>query len=110
MKSKDPLGGNKFALRFKLFGISFLCLYLELIVIRWLSSEIRIFAYLKNLPLMASFLGLGLGCACAKRQRNFFKYFPFLVSLLCLVIALSGPLRITFLPFPIGDYLIVGDV
>src|SRR5438309_5727791 len=110
MKSKDPLGGNKFALQFNLFGISFLCLYLELIVIRWLSSEIRIFAYLKNLPLIASFLGLGLGCACAQRRRNLFKYFPFLMCLLCSVIALSGLIGITFLPFPIGDYLIVGDV
>ena len=47
----------------QLFIISFLALYFELIVIRWLSSEVRIFAYLKNLPLIASFLGLGLGCA-----------------------------------------------
>ena len=94
----------------RLFLISFVALYFELIVIRWLSSEIRIFAYLKNLPLIASFLGLGLGCALAKRRINVFSFFPLSICTLCLVIAFSAQLGITFLPFPIGDYLIVGDV
>src|SRR5438093_8022242 len=110
MKSKDPLERNKLAPGCGLFLISFLSLYFEMIVIRWLSSEIRIFAYLKNLPLIASFLGLGVGCACAKSQTNFFKYFPLGIGILCWLIAFSGFLHITFLPFPIGDYLIVGDV
>src|SRR5215470_4241901 len=94
----------------QLFVLSFLALYFELIVIRWLSSEIRIFAYLKNLPLIASFLGLGLGCASSKDSRRFFRYFPLTMGILCCIIAFSGQLGITFLPFPIGDYLIVGDV
>jgi|RhiMetdeSRZDD1v2_1073273.scaffolds.fasta_scaffold19060_3 hypothetical protein len=94
----------------QLFLLSFVALYFELIVIRWLSSEIRIFAYLKNLPLIASFLGLGLGCACSKSSWRFFKYFPLTIGILCCIIAFSGQLGITFLPFPIGDYLIVGDV
>jgi spermine/spermidine synthase len=94
----------------QLFLLSFVTLYFELIVIRWLSSEIRIFAYLKNLPLIASFLGLGLGCACSKSSWRFFKYFPLTIGILCCVIAFSRQLGITFLPFPIGDYLIVGDV
>jgi len=94
----------------QLLVLSFLALYFELIVIRWLSSEIRIFAYLKNLPLIASFLGLGLGCACARSDRKLFEHFPLAIGVLCCVIALSGQLGITFLPFPIGDYLIVGDV
>src|SRR5204863_4846056 len=37
-------------------------LYLELLLIRWISSEIRIFAYFKNFVLIACFLGFGLGC------------------------------------------------
>jgi hypothetical protein len=94
----------------QLFVLSFLALYFELIVIRWLASEIRIFAYLKNLPLIASFLGLGLGCASARNERKLFRHFPLAIGVLCCVIAFSGQLRITFLPFPIGDYLIVGDV
>lgn len=42
-------------------------LYLELLLIRWISSEIRIFAYFKNLVLIACFLGFGLGCYLCKR-------------------------------------------
>src|SRR3712207_24272 len=45
--------------------ISFVALYFEMIAIRWLASDVRVFAYLKNLPLLAAFLGLGLGCALA---------------------------------------------
>ena len=30
--------------------VSFLALYLELVLIRWLASEIRVFAYFKNFP------------------------------------------------------------
>jgi hypothetical protein len=41
--------------------ISFLGLYLELLFIRWIGTEIRIFAYLQNTILMVCFLGLGLG-------------------------------------------------
>lgn len=100
----------KWRSRWALFLISFLTLYFELIVIRWLSSEVRVFAYLKNLPLIASFLGMGLGCACARTRKSYFRFFPLFAGALCLVIAFSQHLGITFLPFPIGDYLIVGDV
>lgn len=55
----------------ELFFISVLALYIELLLIRWLSSEIRIFAYFKNIVLISSFMGLGLGCALAdKIQRK----------------------------------------
>ncbi len=94
----------------ELLLVSFITLYFELTLIRWISSEIRVFAYLKNLPLIASFLGLGLGCASARSRLDFFKYFPVAMGILCLLIAFSAQLGITFLPFPTGDYLIVGDV
>src|SRR5213596_353900 len=43
-------------------------LYLELLLIRWISSEIRIFAYFKNFVLIACFLGFGLGCYLCRRR------------------------------------------
>lgn len=46
-----------------LFLASFLSLFLEMLIIRWLSTEVRIFAHLKNLALIACFAGLGLGYA-----------------------------------------------
>src|SRR6266852_8879121 len=49
---------------------SVLGLYLELLLIRWISSEIRIFAYFKNFVLIACFLGFGLGCHLSRRRAN----------------------------------------
>ncbi len=47
---------------------SFVSLFLELLLIRWISSELRIFAYLKNFVLIACFLGFGYGAAVSRRR------------------------------------------
>ncbi|QEL13666.1 spermine/spermidine synthase domain-containing protein [Limnoglobus roseus] len=47
---------------FELFLISVVGLFLELMLIRWVTTEIRIFAYLQNTVLVVCFLGLGMGC------------------------------------------------
>jgi len=52
----------------QLFVLSLLGLYFEMLMIRWLSSEIQIFAYYKNFVLIACFLGFGLGCALCRRR------------------------------------------
>src|SRR5204863_1661815 len=49
---------------------SLLSLFLELLMIRWISSEIRVFAYFKNFVLIACFLGFGLGCYMSRRRVN----------------------------------------
>jgi hypothetical protein len=50
-----------------LFLVSVLGLFLELLLIRWISTEIRIFAYLQNTVLVVCFLGLGMGCWSSRR-------------------------------------------
>lgn len=45
----------------KIAGVSFVILFSELLVIRLLGTEIRIFAYLGNLTLLVIFLGSGIG-------------------------------------------------
>ena len=50
-----------------LFLISVVGLFLELLLIRWISTEIRIFAYLQNTVLVVCFLGLGMGCWDSRR-------------------------------------------
>jgi spermidine synthase len=47
---------------------SFVSLFLELPLIRWISSELRIFAYLKNFVLIACFLGFGFGAYLSRRR------------------------------------------
>jgi hypothetical protein len=88
--------------------ISFLSVYLELVVIRWLASEVRIFAYFKNFPLLAAFLGFGIGCLIARRERNYFRFAPALLLVLSAVIAFAmrgGYTHITFVD-PHETYLI----
>lgn len=83
-----------------LFLISLLALFLELAVIRWLSTEVRIFAYFKNLPLMAAFLGFGVGCFLHRySELLFYRWFPRLCVYLLLIITLAPMLGITHVIF-----------
>src|SRR3954464_10090155 len=59
-----------------LFLSSFLVLFLETAFIRWLPAYVRLLAYFSNFILLASFLGIGLGCLLAPRRRELFRYFP----------------------------------
>src|SRR5262245_41281458 len=45
-----------------LFFVSVAALFLELMLIRWIGSEVRLFGYLQNAVLVICFLGLGMGC------------------------------------------------
>ncbi len=51
-----------------LFLASFVALFVEVMLIRYANSQIRVFSFYKNVPLVAAFLGLGLGC-CQGRGR-----------------------------------------
>jgi hypothetical protein len=68
-----------------LFIVSFLTLFLELLLIRWVSSEIRIFAYFKNFVLIACFLGFGLGSTLCRRPINFLPFFGALTTVAILI-------------------------
>lgn len=84
----------------ELFLISVLALFLELVVIRWLATEVRIFAYFKNLPLMAAFLGFGIGCFLHQRaDKLFYIWFPRLCVYLVLIVALAPLIGITHVIF-----------
>jgi spermidine synthase len=54
----------------ELFLISFVMLFLEIFLIRWISTEVRIFAYVSNLVLLACFLGVGIGCYFSKKSET----------------------------------------
>src|SRR6266511_4598876 len=70
-----------------IFWLSVLARYLELLMIRWISTEIRIFAYLQNTVLVVCFLGLGMGCWTCRQQvslRNVLQPLLLLTLLLAL--------------------------
>ena len=51
-------------------------MFLETALIRWMPAYVRLLAYFSNFILLASFLGIGLGCLLATRRRNLFVWFP----------------------------------
>jgi hypothetical protein len=73
--------------------VSLISLFLELLLVRWITSEIRVFAYFKSLVLIACFLGFGLGCYRTRvRMRLSYTVVP-LVFLVVLVEVPWDPLR-----------------
>jgi SAM-dependent methyltransferase len=73
-----------------LFWVSFAALFIEIMLVRWIGTEVRVFAYFQNLALIACFLGFGLGCyRAAGRKILPFDYFA--IGLLVLVV--YAPIR-----------------
>src|SRR5881397_3222535 len=86
-----------------LFLSSFLVLFLEIALIRWMPAYVRLLAYFSNFILLASFLGIGVGCLVAGRRRNLLVWFPLVqlavilaVDLLRLEVALPSTSTIYF--------------
>jgi len=87
---------------FNLFLISFVALFFEVLIIRWMAEEVRIFSYFKNMTLIACFLGLGLGSILARKKFDMYRFFMPLLAMLfvCVKIASLAGARITY---PGGD-------
>jgi spermidine synthase len=73
-----------------LFLASALTLFAELALIRWVATEVRVFAYVKNLALLLCFLGFGLGCALARRSP---RWQTAATALLGLIVVVRMPWR-----------------
>lgn len=95
----EPLSDGSPAIR--LFSLSLAALFLELMVIRWVPSEVRLVAYYANLMLVSSFLGLGVGAILTARAWNLFRLFP---VLLALYVAMLLAARLTILPGSTGEF------
>ena len=57
----------------RLFWISLTGLFVEIMLIRWMGTEVRVFAYFQNLALIACFLGFGLGCYWLGRYKSYLQ-------------------------------------
>ena len=98
----EELGGFSYG---QLALVSALGLFVEMLMIRWVSSEIRIFAYFKNLVLVACFLGFGLGCYRCRRNVQLLALIAPLLLLALVTKAPISPLRwvLAGLPKLLGD-------
>ncbi|MFC1622305.1 hypothetical protein ACFL13_02925, partial [Patescibacteria group bacterium] len=90
---------------FQLFAVSCFALFLEMVVIRWLSSSIRIFAFLKNIPLIISFLGLGLGIMTTHPKIRLKENLLRIYALLVVILGTSKISSLSMAPIPTGDSL-----
>lgn len=83
---------------------SLFSLFLEMLMIRWISAEITVFAYFKNFILIACFLGFGVGCYFSRRRINIVAFLGPLLLLTLLLKLPWPPLRmaVQHLPSYIG--------
>ncbi|HLQ46543.1 MAG TPA: hypothetical protein VK137_17500, partial [Planctomycetaceae bacterium] len=68
-----------------IFLVSLVGLLLEMMLIRWIGTEIRIFAYLQNTVLIVCFLGLGMGCFTCRQPVRLTRGLASLMALTALV-------------------------
>jgi SAM-dependent methyltransferase len=65
---------------FDLFLISWLVLFLELACIRWFPSHVLFLTFFTNTVLLASFVGMSVGCLVARRPTRFLRQTPYLLA------------------------------
>lgn len=70
----------------RVFLSSFLVLFVEVALIRWMPAYIRLLAYFSNFILLAAFLGIGVGCLLAATRVRLFAWFPLVLFALVAVV------------------------
>ncbi len=68
-------------MRLDLFLISFLTLFLELTCIRWFPSHVLFLTFFTNTVLLASILGISVGCLATKRKTNLLMWTPLVLTI-----------------------------
>ena len=110
---------RKIPLHWQMFLLSFTALFLELMVIRWVPSVVRLVAYYANLMLLSSFLGLGVGAMASARKWRIFGWFPVLLAVYIGALLLSrelilgsGSTEVRFGANPLqwSNYLVLGGL
>jgi spermidine synthase len=82
---RDSRQDSHFRHGFELVLISILILFLELAAIRWFPAHVLYLTFFTNVVLLASFMGMSVGCLAARRKQNYLRWTP-----LFLVVALSA--------------------
>lgn len=113
MLPRNLLADEKWALRtpavsWSIALTTFGILALELALIRWTSSQVRIFAYFNNVVLICAFLGMGLGVALGRRHPGLVHGVLPALLVLALPLAFSERLELVHLRFPDASIMLWG--
>jgi SAM-dependent methyltransferase len=74
-------------LRIRLIVLTFLMLFVELALIRWLGGNVLYLSYFSNIVLLGSFLGIGLGFLWAARSEfSLLRFMPLVLTALVLLV------------------------
>jgi hypothetical protein len=82
----------------ELFVVSAISLYVELLIIRWMSADVRAFTVFRTFPLISCFVGLGVGMALC--QDKSYRLFPVSALAFCLMMQAINILGINTFAFP----------
>ena len=74
-----PRESSRLRAGLELFLISILILFLELAAIRWFPAHVLYLTFFTNVVLLASFLGMSVGCLAASHRRCYLKWTPLLL-------------------------------
>ena len=91
-------------MRLDLFLISLLTLFLELTCIRWFPSHVLFLTFFTNTVLLASILGIAVGCLAANRKSNLLLWTP-----LVLIVALGSAHAVEWLRLTNSGVIDVGN-
>ncbi len=82
----------------ELLVLSLVSLYLELLIIRWMSADIRALTIFRTFPLVTCFVGLGAGFALGSDRA--FKFTPYALCVFVLTMKLAEQWGISLWSFP----------
>jgi hypothetical protein len=101
--SAEPAASES-GVRGELFLASVLFLFLELVFIRWFPAQVLFLTFFTNTVLLASFVGLSLGCLAARHTRDYSRWTP---ALLLSCIAIGAAME--WLRLTLQDVINVGN-
>jgi len=84
--------------------ISVIILFLELACIRWFPAHVLYLTFFTNVVLLASFLGMSVGCLAASRKRNYLVFTPLL-----LLVAIVAAQAIEYTSSSLMQFVNVGN-
>ncbi|MFA6448807.1 MAG: hypothetical protein WCX65_05005, partial [bacterium] len=87
---------------FELFLISFIGFFFAMLFDRWLGTEIRFFAYFKNVIAAAALMGLGAGVLASEKRRDLFEWFAPLTAMVVLIVS-AAPDKLRLIAIPSGE-------
>ncbi|MFZ3323759.1 MAG: hypothetical protein WA190_15410 [Usitatibacter sp.] len=80
--------------------MTFAILVLELALIRWLVTQVRVASYFANLVLLAAFLGMGLGVGLGRYSARLARWSLPVLAVVCVLLSTAQPLGFIHVQFP----------